>query len=105
VKVAQLKRDVRKAASRARAKVNQWFFKTGPGQYAEGDRFLGVNVPALRRLARQYQDLPIGAVRQLLQSPWHEERLLALLILTRQYSAGDERRREAVERERAETMK
>jgi 3-methyladenine DNA glycosylase AlkD len=98
VKLARLKRDVRKAASRARAKVSQWFFKTGPGEYGEGDRFLGVNVPALRRLARQYRDLPIGAVRQLLQSPWHEERLLALLILTRQYAAGDERRRAAIYR-------
>jgi 3-methyladenine DNA glycosylase AlkD len=98
VELARLKRDVRKAASRERAKVNQWFFKTGPGQYGEGDKFLGVNVPALRTLARQYQDLPIGAVRHLLHSPWHEERLLALLILTRRYAAGDERRRGAVYR-------
>jgi 3-methyladenine DNA glycosylase AlkD len=91
-----LRRDLRKVATKARAKVNQWFFKTGPGDYGEGDRFLGVTVPALRELARRYQTLSIEDVRRLVRSSWHEERLLGLLILTRQYAAADSRGRSAI---------
>lgn len=67
----------------------QRFFKTGPGQYGEGDRFLGIRVPVLRRLARKYGDLPLDDVRELLHSPFHEARLLALLILVRSYDRAD----------------
>ena len=63
------------AASSAR------FFKTGPGQYGEGDTFIGVRVPALRKLARACRALPLSEVEFLLHSPVHEERLLALLVL------------------------
>jgi len=72
-----------------RAKSSQGFFKTGPGQYGEGDRFLGFTVPALRTLVREYAGLSLRATAALLKSPWHEERLLALLILVRQYEDGD----------------
>jgi 3-methyladenine DNA glycosylase AlkD len=94
--VRGVRRDIRRVASPARAKINRWFFKTGPGQYGEGDRFLGVTVPALRQLARQYQGLSPNDVIQLLKSPWHEERLLALLILVRQYAYGDDRGRRKI---------
>jgi len=76
-------------ADPARAKSSQWFFKTGPGQYGEGDRFIGITVPVLRQLAREYESLSLGGVASLLKSSWHEERLLALLILVRQYARGD----------------
>lgn len=66
----------------------QRFFKTGPGQYGEGDRFLGIRVPVLRRLAREYRSLPLDAGLELLRSAWHEERLLALLLLVEQYRCG-----------------
>lgn len=79
-----------------RAKVLQGFFKTGPGQYGEGDVFLGIVVPVQRKLAKEFQDLPIKEVRQLLKSPIHEERLLALLILVRQYTRGDEAKRQQI---------
>jgi len=95
---SQVKRDLREVASRRRAEINRWFFKTGPGQYGEGDRFLGVSVPALRLIARKYDDLPLDSTRTLLKSPWHEERLLALLILTRQYARADRRRRSSLYR-------
>jgi 3-methyladenine DNA glycosylase AlkD len=69
------------------------YFKTGPGEFAEGDRFLGLRVPVLRKLAREHQDVPLRTVRALLRSRWHEARLLALLILVRAYRratrAGD----------------
>jgi 3-methyladenine DNA glycosylase AlkD len=91
-----VRQDIRKVATTARAKVNQWFFKTGPGEYGEGDRFLGVTLPALRMLARRYERLSIADLQRLIRSPWHEERLLALLILIRQYAEADRAGRSAI---------
>ena len=67
----------------------QRFFKTGPGQYGEGDVFLGIRVPATRTVARQFRDLPLEQVIALLHSKEHEARLLALLILVDQYKRGE----------------
>ena len=91
-----VRRDLRKVATRERAAINKWFFKTGPGEYGAGDRFLGVTVPQLREVARRHAGLSPSVVVALLKSPWHEERLLALLILVRQYSRGDETTRRAI---------
>jgi 3-methyladenine DNA glycosylase AlkD len=66
------------------------FFKTGPGQYGEGDTFIGVNVPALRTVSREYRALPLDEIRALLHSPVHEERHLALLILVLQVAKCDD---------------
>jgi 3-methyladenine DNA glycosylase AlkD len=66
----------------------QRFFKTGPGQYGEGDLFLGITVPVLRKLAKEHRDISLDAAVELLQSPFHEVRLLALLILVLQYERG-----------------
>jgi 3-methyladenine DNA glycosylase AlkD len=93
-----VRRDLRAVSSARRAAVNQWFFKTGPGDYGEGDRFLGIRVPDLRRIARAHGELPHNDVLRLLRSKWHEERLLALLILVRQYSRADEGGRRAIHR-------
>ncbi|MEQ1825553.1 MAG: DNA alkylation repair protein [Pirellula sp.] len=57
------------------------FFKTGPGQYGHGDTFIGVRVPMLRKVAREFREMPINQVEILLHSPIHEERMLALLVL------------------------
>ena len=91
-----LRRDLRAEADASDASHLQRFFKTGPGQYGEGDRFLGVRVPALRRLARTYRDLPVEDALDLLQSKWHEERLLGLLLLVAVYQRGENERRQAV---------
>jgi 3-methyladenine DNA glycosylase AlkD len=91
-----VRRDIRKVARPARAESNKWFFKTGPGEYGEGDRFLGVTLPQLRALAREYRDMPLICGVSLLRSPWHEERLLALLILVGQYARADARTRQTI---------
>ena len=91
-----VRRDIRKAADPGRAESHKWFFKTAPGEYGAGDRFLGVTVPQLRAIAREYRDMPLKYVVTLLRSPWHEERLLALLILVRQYVRADTRTRKAI---------
>jgi len=77
------------------ARFLQGFFKTGPGEYGEGDVFVGIRVPVLRKLAREHDGLPLDEAAELLRSPVHEERLLALLVLVRQHQRGTaERRRE-----------
>lgn len=78
------------AASSAR------FFKTGPGQYGEGDTFIGVRVPALRKLASECRALPLPQIEALLHSPVHEERLLALLVLVMGVGKCDDDHRKAV---------
>ena len=74
----------------ARALGTQRYFKTGPGEYGEGDRFLGIPVPALRRTARDHRALAMRSVMTLLRSSWHEERQLALFILVWQFEHGTE---------------
>jgi 3-methyladenine DNA glycosylase AlkD len=94
--LAALKRRLRSLANPAHAKTAQWFFKTGPGEYGEGDQFLGVRVPVLRGLVREFAALDFASVTTLLQSPWHEERLLAVLLLVRQYDRGAPAERTAI---------
>lgn len=79
-----------------KAKSSARFFKTGPGQYGEGDVFIGVTVPEQRKVARQYQDLPLADAEQLLLSSIHEERLVALIILVGQFIRGDEATKETI---------
>lgn len=81
-------------ATARRARNNAWFFKTGPGEYGEGDRFLGLAVPQVRELADRFHTLPERDVLRLLTSPWHEERLLAVIMLA-------ERAKDANAREQA----
>lgn len=66
------------------------FFKTGKGQYGEGDKFLGVVVPHTRLVARKYKDEPFEVVAELLQSEWHECRLCALLMMVERFKKCDE---------------
>ncbi|AOP33225.1 DNA alkylation repair protein [Leptospira tipperaryensis] len=72
------------------------FFKTGPGEYAEGDVFLGITVPNQRKIAKQHKDLPLPEIEILLRSPIHEERLTSLFILCDQFEKGDEKVRKSV---------
>ncbi|MGH7554219.1 MAG: DNA alkylation repair protein [Longimicrobiales bacterium] len=95
LKAADAKRALRDVADPQVARSSQWFFKTGPGEYGEGDRFLGIRVPE-RKFAREFQALPLPGVASLLRSKYHEERLLALLILVRQYDRGAIDERESI---------
>lgn len=91
-------RHLRQLANPEHARIAEWFFKTGPGEYGEGDRFLGIRVPVLRKVVPAAAELPLPQVQKLLGSPWHEARLLALLILVRQYAMGNDTTRAAIYR-------
>jgi len=86
----KIQKRLRQFATREKARVLQGFFKTGPGEYGEGDIFLGVVVPDIRRVAKEFQDAPLREVIKLLKSAIHEERLLALLLLVGAYTRGDD---------------
>jgi len=72
------------------------FFKTGPGEYGEGDVFLGIRVPVTRKVARKFRELPFEQVLQLLQSKYHEERLLALFMLVALFKKGDDKEQKSI---------
>jgi len=77
--------DLKKIADSEIAEHSARFFKSGPGEYGEGDQFLGVRVPKQRKIAKSCRDISLGDVHELLQSPYHEVRLTALLILVYKY--------------------
>lgn len=83
---ASVKREVAGLRDPRRARFLHRFFRTGPGEYAEGDRLLGLTVPEQRRIARAFRQLSLDECEKLLQSPFHEHRLIALLILIDQHS-------------------
>jgi len=93
-------RDIKQALSEIAdpdiAEHSRRFFKTGTGEYGEGDKFLGIRVPEQRIIAKKYWKLPLREVEQLLQSEFHEERLTALFILVRAFERGDEITREKI---------
>lgn len=91
-----IRKRLRKLGSKRQAAISQRFFKTGPGEYGEGDIFMGIRVPELRKLAKEYRDLPIEEVEDLLQSHIHEERLLALFIIVGVFSKADDATRKSL---------
>jgi 3-methyladenine DNA glycosylase AlkD len=91
-----IKRELRKYASDPRKKQNEWFFKTDDGCYGAHDKFIGVRVPDTRKVAKEFADTPLPTLKKLLASEIHEERLLALIILTLQYKSGSDADRKKV---------
>ena len=85
---ATISKELRTLASPETAANLQRFFKTGPGQYGEGDKFLGIKVPPMRALAKQHRDTGLKTVATLLDSRYHEERFFALLLLMQFYQHG-----------------
>ena len=97
-KTREIQQELARLADPRKAGRLQWFFKTGPGEYGEGDRFRGIRVPVLRQLAKRYEDLDLADAGRLLESRFHEERLLALLLLVRMAAVGDAATRESIYR-------
>ena len=85
--------ELRSLATEEKRQVLPRFFKAGPGEYGEGDKFLGVTVPKSRSVARNHLDATPATLGSLLASPWHEVRLCALLIMVGQAAKADDKRR------------
>ncbi len=88
--IKAIRSDLRREADPAKALLLSRFFKTGKGQYAEGDKFLGITVPVSRAIAGKHAGLSLRCVMELLRSPWHEERLCALLLMLERFRKGNE---------------
>jgi 3-methyladenine DNA glycosylase AlkD len=91
-----IKDALHKYADAKRAQTYQWFFKTGKGEYGEGDVFIGVTMPLLRRVSRTYKDADEKTILALLHSQIHEERMLALCIWVLQFEGGDDTTRKHI---------
>lgn len=87
--VKTLKKVIKEKQNPQKARVLQSFFKTGKGQYAEGDIFYGLSVPESRVLAKEFQDVAFEEIPELLHSKIHEERLIALFLLIEKFQKGD----------------
>ena len=89
--MSQIYNELKKYASAKRQKSNEWFFKTGVGQYGEGDKFMGVSNPDARKVVGKFAHLGFADIGQALNSPIHEVRAVGVLILVKQYErASDE---------------
>ncbi len=95
--IMNIKSALRRKITPGKAAILSRFFKTGPDQYGAGDKFLGIVVPDQRQVARMfYQVATLKEIESLLRSPWHEERLTALLILVAQFKRAPESARERI---------
>ncbi len=91
-----IRAELRAAADPEKAAFLPRFFKTGPGEYGQGDRFLGVVVPKIRKIVKRHRQTSIDNLLELLASPYHEERLTSLLIMVEQYTKGERSRKEEI---------
>jgi len=94
--VTNIHKELRWLANKDIAEHSQRFFKTAKGQYGEGDRFLGIRVPVLRKTAKKYRGISVEDACRLLTSEFHEERLLALILLVNIFNKADDKGREAI---------
>ncbi len=92
----KIKKELNSLANKKQAEISQRFFKTGKGEYGEGDIFLGIKVPIQRKVAGRFEDLPLKDIEQLLHSSIHEYRLTAIIILVNQFKKADKKLREKI---------
>ena len=95
-RLLNIRNELRQLSNKEIAEHSQRFFKTGKGQYGQGDIFLGIRVPVLRKTAKKYHGISIDEITQLLKSKFHEERLLSLLMLVAIFKKANSKDRKAV---------
>lgn len=96
VTVKKISKILRSLANSDIAEHSQRFFKTGEGEYGEGDQFLGIRVPVLRQHIKNFQETTLEEIQKLLISPFHEERLFSLLLLVHKFATGNENEKSAI---------
>ena len=88
-KITTIKNKLKQLSNKQLAEHSQKYFKTAKGEYGEGDKFIGIRVPLLRKLAREHKEISIKETTVLLKSQIHEERLLSLFLLINLYQKSD----------------
>jgi 3-methyladenine DNA glycosylase AlkD len=91
-----IRAELASMADTEKAKILSRFFKTGTGEYGEGDKFLGIIVPKVRKIVKLHRNASEQDIQELIKSPFHEERMTALFIMVEQYKKGDEKQRKAI---------
>jgi len=94
--LSELRQELKDEANKEQALILQRFFKTGKGEYGEGDIFYGIKVPVQRKIAGKHKDISLDDIKVLLNSPVHEERLVSLFILVYKYLHGDDTSKESI---------
>ena len=92
----EFKKRIKAESNKQQAESLQWFFKTGVGEYGEGDVFAGIKMPVQRKIAKEFKNLNFDDIRELIDSKIHEERMIGVLILLGKYEQGDEKEKEKV---------
>ena len=95
-RVSELRAKLNLLSDKKVAESLQRFFKTGKGEYGEGDNFIGLKVPLQRKLAREFKDLKLDEIKILLGAPVHEERLISLFILIDRYQKAESKTKENI---------
>ncbi|PIN91453.1 DNA alkylation repair protein [Candidatus Pacearchaeota archaeon CG10_big_fil_rev_8_21_14_0_10_32_14] len=93
---SEIIKELIKYSNPEKAKLLSGFFKTGKGEYGEGDIFIGVTVPEIRKIAKKYYEISLDELEKLISSNIHEERLCCLLILVKKFEVGDEKTRKDI---------
>ncbi len=96
MKVREIEAALRKVGDPETARFLAGYFKTGPGEYGEGDLFVGIKVPGIRSLARSHKDRPLSVLEAWLDSGIHEVRLLTLVVLANRFARASEDDRQAI---------
>ena len=96
MRLLEIRKEILSKKNPSQAIILQRFFKTGKGEYGEGDIFYGIKVPLQRTIAKRFKDLSLEDLRALMASKVHEERLIAAFIIVEQFQRGDEKKQKAV---------
>ncbi len=96
MRLTELRNDLKNEADPKQAVNLQRFFKTGKGEYGEGDLFYGIKVPIQRKIALRYKSISLSDIQELLNSPIHEERLVSLFILVNKYEKSNDKTKEII---------
>ena len=94
--INKLREKIKRVSNKKHAEAMLWFFKTGKGEYGEGDIFAGIKVPVQRKIAKEFLNLSFTELKELLKSKVHEERLIVLLILVEKYEKGEEKEKNKI---------
>ena len=89
--IRKIKSELRAYSDPKRKAFSPSFFKTGKGEYGEGDKFIGVTAPNIREIAKKYNDIDKKDIQKLLYSPWHEERFCAWVIVISRYEKSEDK--------------